>query len=360
MEDRNNLVNLASFLPFGPQRIKLLLAYFGSAGGAWNASEKALSETGLHPNLIVKFCDYRSTFNPDKYFAKLEKLGIHFVTFKDSDYPSNLVGLSDLPIVLYIKGKLTPQDTQAIAIVGSRKMTAYGRDIAQMFAGQLASFGVTIVSGLALGIDAAAQRASTEAGGRVIAVLGSGLDTIAPFTNYRLGMEIIKTGGALVSEFPVGYPPQKFSFPRRNRIISGLSKAVIVVEGAEKSGTLITAKAAAEQGRTVFAVPGQITSPLSFAPHLLIRNGCPLATSVHEILEELQIQFSVDREAVSKVLPGDDNEQKCLEALSHESMHLDELARECMLPVSQILAKLTVMELKGMVKHLGNGVYKKI
>jgi len=360
MDESQSLVCLYSFIPFGPQRIKLLHSYFGSYKDAWNATGKELAELGVKQKLADAFILHKSKFSTKEYFSKLEKMSIQFVTEVDEDYPDNLRDLTDAPPVLYIKGKLNKGFMNSIAIVGSRKMTSYGREVAERFAGELASMGITIISGLALGIDAAAHRAALDAGGTAVAVLASGLDTISPYSNLRLGLELIKKGGAIVSEYPLGHPPHHYNFPRRNRIISGLSKGVVVIEGAEKSGTLITASAAADQGRTVFAVPGQITSPLSGAPHFLIKNGAVLVTSAKDVLEELDIQLIADRQMVEKILPAGPDESNIIDILTNEPLHLDELARISGLAVNTISARLTIMELKGIVRHTGNGVYKKL
>ena len=358
MSDREYLVAVSSFIPFGPARIKLLLSYFGSAKKIWQAEKSKLIKLGLGEQRTADFVKYREELNCKKYFAKLEKLSIGCFTFSDKAYPPNLKDLPNAPIVLYIKGKLKVSDINAVAIVGSRKMTAYGREVTGKFSSELASFGVTVVSGLARGIDTEAHQAALSVGGRTIAVLGCGLDLVYPPENTQLASEIVHSG-ALLSEYPLGYPAIPLNFASRNRIISGLAKAVLVIEGAEKSGTLLTASHAAEQGRTVFAVPGQITSPLSGAPLFLIKNGAKMATSTKDILEELDIQIKVDREVVEKILPASPEEEKILAILENENLHLDEIARISSLATSIISARLTMMELKGLVKSLGGGIYKK-
>lgn len=358
MNETEALVAISSFVPFGPARIKLLLSYFGGARETWKAETSALRQIGLGEERVAGFINYRRTFNPSKYFNRLNKLKINTVTFKDKNYPVNLGQLEDSPVVLYIKGKLKPVDEVSVAIVGSRKMTSYGKEVAVKFAAGLATFGVTIVSGLARGIDTQAHQAALSSGGRTIAVIGCGLDSLYPPENFRLAKEITRAG-ALVSEYPLGYPAKPINFAARNRIISGLSRAVIVVEGAQKSGTLLTASHAAQQGRTVFAIPGQITSPLSAAPLFLIKNGAKMATDVRDIVEELNLQVAVNREEIAKVLPSGKGEALILAILENESLHLDELARISSLEVSEVSARLTMMELKGMVKNMGGGVYKK-
>lgn len=360
MSERQFLAAVYSFNYFGPARTKLLVSFFGSAAKTWNASKKSLMEVGIPEKKAQIFIDYRKEFNINTYFNRLKKQNIKFYTYKDKDYPENLKGLSDAPLVLYYKGKIKKADKNAVAIVGSRKITSYGRDVATKFASELASYGVTIVSGLAFGVDVAAHKACLDVGGRAIAVLASGLDSITPVSNSWLGEQIIKKGGAIVSEYPLGHKPQKSDFPERNRIISGLSKAVLIIEGAQKSGTLHTASHAAEQGRQVFAVPGQITSPMSEAPHFLIKTGAKMATSTGDILDELDMQLKVDHEAVEKIMPEGEDETKILSVLEKEPLHTDEIIRLSGLDIGVVSSKLTMMEIKGVVKNLGNGIYKKV
>lgn len=358
MSEKEYLVLLSTFVPFGPARVKLLLEYFGSAKRVWKAASDKLFKLGLGREKAEEFLAHREAIDTSRYFKALKKLRIEFLTLIDADYPQNLKEIDDAPNTLYIIGKLKAGDASAIAIVGSRKMTAYGREVTNKFSSELSAVGVTIVSGLARGVDTEAHRAAIDAGGRTIAVVGAGLNNIYPPENTKLAAEVSKQG-AVVSEYPLGYPALPINFAARNRIISGLSRAVVVVEGAEKSGTLLTATAAARQGREVFAVPGQITSPLSGAPLFLLKNGAKMATAPSDILEELNLQIKVDREAVERVMPTDKVEGKIIGFLENEPLHLDELARISSLEVSTLSAKLTVMELKGLVRSLGGGIYKK-
>jgi len=262
MTEDEYLAATCAFTHFGQARVKLLLSFFGSARKIWSGSEKELIEIGLSHALVNKFLKHRNFFNPEKYFANLKSLGIKFVKISDDDYPQNLKEIPDAPVILYVRGSLKSFDSNSIAIVGSRTMTTYGREVTDKFGTELANFGITVISGLALGVDAEAQKSAFLAGGRTIAVLASGLDIISPLTNKNLALEIIKKGkGAVVSEYPLGYMPFKTNFAVRNRLIAGLSKAVIVVEGRKKSGTFYTVNAALSQGKQVFAVPGPITSP---------------------------------------------------------------------------------------------------
>ncbi len=323
------------------------------------AGKKELTETGLSQRKVTEFVDYRNNFDVEEYFGKLKKLKIGTVTILDTDFPGNLKSLEGAPCVLYFKGKLKVSDVNSVAIVGSRKMTTYGREVAEKFSSELANFGVTIISGLARGIDTAAHKGALSNGGRTIAVLGCGLDNVYPPQNTALAEEIVKKGGAIISEYPLGYPALPENFVNRNRIVSGLSSAVIVIEGAEKSGTLLTAAHAAEQGKTVFGVPGSIFSPTSFAPHFLLKNGAKPATSVRDILEELDLQVKVDTEKIERVIPTTDKESKLLSILEAEPLHLDELVRISGCKTPEMSARLTIMEMKGLVRSLGKGMYRK-
>ena len=360
MKEKHYLVALSAFIPFGPKRIELLTGYFGSAKKVWNSSSKKLLQVGTNEKTVAAFETFRKAFGIESYLKKLEKLKIEFVVRDDKNYPENLKDLDNAPMVLYIRGKLKAEDTNAVAVVGSRKMTSYGREVTEKFSSELANFGITIVSGLARGIDTAAHKGALSVGGRTIAVLGCGLDSVYPPENTQLAREIIEKESAVVSEYPLGHPALPINFASRNRIVSGLSKAVLVVEGAEKSGTLLTASSAADQGRTVFAVPGQITSPLSAAPLFLLKNGAKIATEPSDILEELDIQVKVDREKIEKVMPSTKEETELLEILTNEPLHLDEVARISSLDTPSVSARLTIMELKGLVKNMGGGVYRKI
>jgi len=360
MTESQYLTALSAFNYFGPARIGLLLSYFKKARNIWISKPSELIEVGLSKDKVSEFDEFRKKFDIEDYFKRLKGLKIGVVTILDREYPENLRGLEGAPSVLYFKGHLKSSDTNSVAIVGSRKMSSYGREVAQKFSTELASFGVTIiVSGLAKGIDAAAHMGTLSVGGRTIAVLGQGLDSVYPVENTKLAEIIIESGGALMSEYPLGYPALPENFASRNRIVSGLSSAVIVIEGAEKSGTLLTATHAAEQGKTVFAVPGQITSPMSAAPHFLLRNGARIAISASDILEELDIQVKVDKEKIERILPSSKEEEKLIEILETEPLHLDELVRISGGKTAEISARLTIMEMKGMVRNLGKGMYKK-
>lgn len=359
MIEKEYLIALCSFVPFGPTRVELLIKYFGSARTVWESSESALKSTGLQSTLVENFIEFRNEFSFDAYFDKLKNENIRVITKFEKEYPTNLIGVKNCPVVLYIRGRFKKCDTDSVAIVGTRKMTAYGREVAEQFSSRLASVGVTVISGLALGIDSTAHISALENGGRTIAVIGCGLDSIYPVSNIGLAKRIINEDkGAIISEYPLSYPAFRQNFISRNRIISGLAKAVVVVEGAIKSGTILTANHAAEQGKTVFAIPGQINSPMSEAPFYLLKNGASMAVRPEDVLEELDFQFKVDSEEVEKLLPSDDDEKKIIEILANEKIHIDEIVRLSNLDANRVTAKLMMMELKGMIKSDGEGNFK--
>ncbi len=272
-------VAFSVFPGIGPVRFRLLLEHFGSAKKAWEAP------------LSDKFIHFRKTFDIDEYLEKLEHLHVSVLTLNDPKYPKLLKEISDPPFLLYIRGKNTGEPInldQTIAVVGTRNITRYGEEVTRKIVKGLVANGFTIVSGMAYGVDAVAHQTAIDSGGKTIAVLGCGIDIIAPEGNARLYRAIGEEGhGAIVSEMPLGLRPDKGMFVARNRIISGLSLGVVVTEGAGDSGALITARNAGEQGREVFAVPGPITSTYSRAPAQLIKKGATLVETVEDILDEI-------------------------------------------------------------------------
>lgn len=341
----------------GPVRFKLIVDYFGSAENAYKASEKELRAVGLPEKILLSFLSFRQRFDLEKYLKELAKKEVSFLTLKDKEYPELLKQISDPPYVLYIKGKLLPEDNLAIAVVGTRKITSYGRQVTEKIAGDLSVNGLTIVSGLARGVDTCAHVSALTYGGRTIAVLGCGVDVIYPAENVRLYHEIVNGHGAILSEFPLGMITARGTFPARNRIISGLSLGVVVTEGAEDSGSLITAGYAAEQGREVFAVPGPITSSLSKGPADLIKKGAKLVYDVKDILEELNIKQKTLAVKAKEILPESKEEGIILELLKNESLHIDELAKRAGMEISKLTSLLTMMEIKGKIRNLGNMTY---
>ncbi len=271
----------------GSRRLMSLIENVGSARRIWGASVKELiAAPSISKKLAIDIVNARSIVDPDEELKKISELGIDLITIWDDDYPYNLKNIYDPPVVLYVKGSLLPADNNSISIVGSRRASSYGRRVAKRLSFDIAKYGITVVSGLARGIDTEAHRGALESGGRTIAVVGSGLDVIYPPENHGL-FEKISRSGAVISEFALGTPPEARNFPARNRIVSGFSKGTVVVEASEKSGSLITANFALEQGREVFAVPGDIYRWGSKGSNRLIKEGAKLVESVHDILEEV-------------------------------------------------------------------------
>lgn len=286
MTEKEYLVGLYAFTLFGPKRLNLLTSFFGNSKNVWLSEKKDLLKLGLSEEMIIKFLKFRKSFDFKNYFRKLKSMSINVLTIKDENFPKNLAGLDDAPIVLYLKGRLLESDSKSIAIVGSRKNTLYGEIATKLFTERLVESGFTVVSGLARGIDTLAHKSCLERKGRTIAVLACGLDQVYPPENIGLAQDISKHG-AVISEYPLGYQIKASNFVNRNRIISGISKATLVIEGAAKSGTLLTASQAAQQGKSVYAVPGDFRSFMSVAPHFLIRNGATLVSSPQEIINDL-------------------------------------------------------------------------
>jgi DNA processing protein len=343
-------------LGIGPVRFKQLLDFFhDDVAAAWHADSKELAQAGLDQKTIHNFLRQRSTIAPKQELEKLERLRVQVITWKDEAYPMQLKEIDHPPPVLYVAGSLTKADKFALAIVGTRKASVYGRQVTERFASELAKGRVTVVSGLALGIDAVAHTAALDAGGCTLAVLGSGLDIIYPPENYNLARRIVESGqGALITEFPLGVKPDAGNFPARNRLISGLSQGVLITEAPQSSGALITANFALEQGREVFAVPGSILSPGSAGVNKLIQDGgARLVTNINDILEALNLYMVPEYVEMQAVLPDDAEERTLLALLSHDPCHIDDLIRESGLPTKTVSATLQIMELKGMVKSVG-------
>ena len=352
-------VAFSVFPGIGPVRFRLLHEYFGTAKAAWSSSVEDLKKTGLHQKLVFAFDQFRREFSFDGYREKLHDLRVTPLTLDDPRYPVLLHEISDAPIVLYVMGKRTDARIdmrRTVAIVGTRKITKYGIEITKSIATELVSSGITVVSGLAYGVDAVAHKAVIDAQGKTIAVLGCGIDIIAPSSNASLYQTIKDGAGAIVSEMPLGLRPTKGLFPARNRIISGLSLGVIVTEGADDSGALITARYALDQGREVFAVPGPVTSIYSKGPAKLIKNGATLVENGKDVIEALDLEQS--QISTKRTYTGQTKEeQKILECLSDRRMSIDELVRVTNLTVQVVASILTSLELREIVKDFGEKEY---
>lgn len=340
----------------GPARLRALLDFFGSIEAAWHAPEDALHDVGLDRRSLANLLEARSKLDLAAELDRVQRAGIAVLTWEDSWYPERLRAINDPPPVLYVRGELRPEDDWAVAMVGTRRASAYGREAARMLAADLARAGVTLISGLATGIDTQVHRAAIEAGGRTIAVLGSGVDIIYPWENSKLAAEIVQHG-ALISEYPLGTKPEASNFPPRNRIISGLSRGVVVVEAGEQSGALITADFAADQGRDVFAVPGSIFARNSQGTNKLIRDGATPVLSANDILEALNLTAVPQQVEARLLFPTDATEAQIFERLSEEPVHVDELSRAAGLPIATVTSTLALMELKGLVRQAGGMTY---
>ena len=340
----------------GAVRFQSLLEAFGDPQTAWNAPAQALYQAGLGPKLVENLMQLRAGVSLEGVWENLQKLGIQVLISKDEVYPRRLKQISQPPPVLYLRGELRPEDEWAVAVVGTRRLTAYGRQVAEEVAGKLARSGVSVVSGLARGADSVAHQAALNAGGRTMAVLGCGLDQIYPPENRRLAEQIIGNG-ALLSDYPPGTPPDAANFPPRNRIISGLSMAVVIIEAGQTSGALITAAFAADQGREVFAVPGNINAPQSVGTNRLIRDGANPLLNPQEILEVLELEMVTEQRAARVALPADAVEAQLFAVLEREPLHVDEIRARTDLPIEKVTATLALMELKGMVRQVGGMQY---
>ena len=299
----------------------------------------------------------RGTLSLDDEVARVEEQGATFLTWENEAYPPRLRQIHSSPPLLYVKGEVRPEDEWAVAVVGTRRATSYGRQLVEEIAGDLARSGITVVSGLARGIDSLAHRAALRAGGRTIAVLGSGIDIIYPSEHRDLASKVVERG-ALLTEYALGTKPEAGNFPARNRIISGLSLGTLVVEAGKRSGALITADYALEQGREVFALPGSVSSEKSQGTNRLIQEGAAkLVMSVEDILEELNLTMVERQREVRTIVPHDEREARILKYVSTEPIHVDEIREKTNLPIAEVSSALAMMELKGMVRQVGGMNY---
>lgn len=340
----------------GAARLRQIQEFYGSLETAWNSPASGLLSAGLPQKVVDNFVRMKPQVDLDRIMERIHTQGVKVMTWEDADYPRRLKEINQAPPVLFIKGSINVEDDWAVAVVGTRRVTPYGRQVTSEIAAFLAQNGVTVVSGLARGVDAIAHQTALHNGGRTIAVLGSGVDVIYPPEHRRLAGEIAQQG-ALVSDYPLGTQPDGINFPPRNRIISGLSLATIVVEAGEKSGALITAEFAVEQGRDVFAVPGSILAPQSEGTNKLIEEGARPLLKMTEILEVLKLERIPEKQSARKLNPLNPVEKKVLASLSQEPVHVDELSSLTGLSISEVSATLTLMELKGFVSHVGGMNY---
>jgi len=344
------LMGLSRISCLGPRRIKNLIDQFSCPERAWSASREDLSAVkGLGPKLADLIDRERKKIELPLLWQEIKDKNIRVVAWNEHGYPEALKNIFSPPVILYVRGQMDLREIQGIGMVGTRKNTPYGKRTTLSLARSLASFGFTIISGMARGIDTSAHYAALEVGGKTIAVLGCGVDVIYPNENYSLAQEIIKKG-ALISEFPPGTKPSPKNFPRRNRIISGLSSGVVVIEAADKSGALITADFALEQGREVFAVPGNIDSPYSKGCHKLIKEGAVLVEDPLDIILELGYN-GAEINGLEIPVNLTQEEEDLLKVVTEQPIHIDEILKLSRLTPPRLNSLLTGLEVKGAVKQ---------
>ena len=376
----------------GPKRFNRMETHFGNLEDAWNANSGELRDAGIGTALIQDIDSTRDRIDPETELDRLVRRGIRPIHLRSDEYPDHLAESPDAPAVIYVAGDMDPRDNNGVAIVGTRNATDYGIQMATTLAHDLASMGITIISGLAIGIDTAAHRGALKAGGRTIAVLAGGLDSIYPQRNRGLARQIVESG-SLISEYQLGVRSKRDHFPRRNRIISGLSRGVVVVEAAKKSGATWTVKWALDQNREVFAVPGNATSPQSEGTNWLIQQGAKLTTRADDVIQELSVFFGdlkPNSEAIRRssaahiratvtkptslsnnrniedtqsrneeIETFNEKEHSIAKSLrdSEGPVHVDEIARKLSLSVTETMSTLTMMEVRGIVQCTEGALY---
>lgn len=343
----------------GCKTLRRLVNNFDSSEQLWNASFSELTTVGISDALARNIIDKRTEIDPDEEMAKLAAENIMLFADKDEEYPKLLKQIPDNPPLIYMKGDLSCLEMPLVAIVGSRKLTSYGNQAAHCFARDLAKRNVCVVSGLAFGVDAIAHLGALESKGKTIAVLGNGLDmnSIHPRSNMNIVHDILRGGGLLVSEFPFGTQANKGTFPARNRIMAGMSLGTLVIEAADKSGSLITANLALDYNREVFSVPGSIFSPQSIGTNKLIKRGAKMACSVNDIIEELRLDMQEKSSSRSINVQLTDKEEMIYNSLSHESIHIDIITKLTKLDTSTVSSTIAILEIKGLIKNVGGQNY---
>ena len=362
-------VALSRVPQLGTVKFRRLVSYFGILENAWNAGFKELKAAGIEDKPAQEIVAAKNNSSPDDEMAALERAGVTAVTWNDLGYPARLKEIADPPPVLFYKGTLLASDDRSVAIVGTRSPTTYGREAAAVLSRGLVQAGLTVVSGLALGIDGVAHRAALENGGRTIAVMAGGLDGVYPKDHTALFRQV-QEHGAVVSEQTLGVRPDSRSFPRRNRLISGMSLGSVVIEAAEGSGARHTVYHALDQDREVFCVPGSIFSPASDFTNRMIKEGAKLVMGITDILEELNMVEASPKAGKSKktlnalenvpeqlsFATADDDEpveQALLSRITDAPLHIDDIQRSSGLPITSVSSTLTMLELKGKIKQVG-------
>ena len=350
---------LAFFPKLSYRRYKKLVAYFINFKDVWLSTAGDLIKAGLEPDFVQEFLKWRNEKPLDYYLDVLEKENITTVSLPDADYPKILKEIADPPHTLFVRGCLPNQSLPALAVVGTRKSTSYGRQICEDIVEPLARQGMVIVSGMALGIDGIAHQTALRAGGLTVAVLGSGVDrqSIYPAAHRQLSEKIISSGGAVISEYPPGFMPTQYSFPERNRIIAGLASGTLVVEAPVESGALITAKCALDYNRDVLAIPHQATSAYGAGANNLLKMGARPVTCAEDILDAFNLKNLPETIHNRSTLPLLPNEEKIVSVLSREPKHVDQIIKEILLDSATANSSLTMLEMKGIIKNLGGMMY---
>ena len=351
---------LLSYFPkMTTKRVLHLRAVFSSMEDAWKAEFHELKETlPWDENLIHEFLTWRDGVDEEKVERILEHESIHCITQDDTEYPELLKEIYDPPLCLFVRGVI-PKNGFHVAVVGPRKYSMYGKQVCEDLVGELARRGITIVSGLALGIDGIAHSATLNVGGTTIAVLGAGNDRmhVYPREHASLGEQIVKHGGAMITEYPPGTLPNKYTFPRRNRIIAGMSVGTLIIEATEKSGSLITAQCALDTNREVFTIPQNITSPTSVGSNNLLKMGAKPITCASDVLEALNLKDIAQYVETKTVVPDSPTEAKILEHITKEPIHIDDITKRAHLESHIVTGTITLMEMKGKVRNLGGMLY---
>ncbi|MFC1452488.1 DNA-processing protein DprA [Verrucomicrobiota bacterium] len=356
MDEREAYVALNMMEKVGPVGVRALTEALGSAGAIMQADRQALlGAKGIGPEQAGAIVEQRKSVDPAAELDKAERLGVRIVTQIDEEYPPALKEIHDPPLAIYVKGSLKARDRHAVAVVGTRRPTHYGRGVAEKLAWQLAEAGMTVVSGLAEGIDTVAHRGALKGAGRTLAVLGGALDRVYPRSNTGLAGDVAGQG-AVISEFPFGREPDKTTFPMRNRIVSGISMGVVVVEAGSTSGALITAREALDQGRSVFAVPGRIDSPASSGTNTLIRDGAKVVTCVEDVLDEFEFLIAPEQRAARAPEGGlrtlAPEERVLVDLLEEGERDVDSLIRESGMSPAEVSSVLLRLEMKKVVRML--------
>lgn len=346
----------------GGQKLRLIHQHFPSFEIAWQEDTEEFIKAGFPEKLAEKICEQKKQVNPQEEWAKLEKNQIEIIAITEDNFPPLLKEIDSPPFLLYVRGNIDALLTPAISIIGSRKYTAYGKQACIKLSFEIAKTGITVVSGLALGIDAIAQLATLKAKGTTISVLGGSIDdeSISPRNNFNLAKQILENGGTIISEYPVPTIPNKGTFPARNRIMAGLSKATLVVEATMNSGTLITANLAKKFNRKIFAVPGSLFSEQSIGTHHLIKTGeAQIVENAQDILEIYNLRKNEAVKNIKEILPKNAEEKIIFDLIKNhtEGINIDKIIKETKLKAMTVSGILIEMELSGMIKNIGNQTY---